>query len=126
MTYYSFIQEAECLEEGRLKSTMAGILALLGTAGVSTVKMPAAYIAKHPGETTFGKSVIMRMMKKPKSRNYVKDFTKGFNWAKEGFYKANPAAQKTEKLGKAILKTIEGKSSVSKNANDVFHGKVSF
>jgi len=126
MTYYSFIQEAEYLEEGKIKSTLTGILALLGSIGASSTKLPAAYVAKHPGETTFGRAMLVRLMKEPdKKVDYAKEFTKGFNWAKGGFYKVNPAAAKTEKFGDAIVKTLKGKSSIAQNASDTFHGKVS-
>ena len=61
MKAYSFIDEAQLLNENRFRSAAAGGLALLGALGSFGIKMPASYVKTHPGSTSMGKAVVQQM-----------------------------------------------------------------
>ena len=123
MKQYSFLAEAEQLNESKFKSAAAGALSLLGLIGASGAKMPASYVKSNPGATTFGRALVQQMVKSGPKVNYTKEFTRGFRMGIDGMI--SPQMKATKGLGDAILKTTKGKSSVTKNIIDAAKGNVS-
>ena len=121
MIHYSFLEEAQFLEEKTKKSTIAAILASLGLIGASPVKLPAAYVRTHPGEVKVIDAITARIME-PSKVNYTKEFSKGFRTAMDA---ATPeSVKKAKKLGDSILKTSSGKTTFKDNVIDSFKGRV--
>ena len=121
MIQYSFLEEAQFLEEKTKKSTIAAILASLGLIGVSPVKLPAAYVRTHPGEIRVIDAVAARIME-PSKVNYTKEFTKGFRGALNAV--TPESVKRAKKLGDAIQKTSSGGTTFKDNVIDSFKGKV--
>lgn len=123
MKQYSFLDEAQLVDESKWKSAAAGALSALSLLGASGVKMPASYVKSNPGATTFGRALVQQMVKSGPKVNYTKEFTRGFRMGMDGMI--SPQMKATKGLGDAILKTTRGKSSVTKNIIDAAKGNVS-
>lgn len=123
MKQYSFLYEAQIIEEGKWKSATAGVLSLLGLVGASGAKMPAAYVKANPGATTFGRAVMQQMVRPSSKVNYTKELARGFRMGAEGMISPQTRAART--LGDSLLKTAKGKSGTTRNIIDVVKGNVS-
>ena len=120
MKQYSFIDESQILlDESRLKNAVAGGLALLGSIGIGSVKLPQAYVKLHPGETNVAKAVLARMKESPKHKvNYTKEFTRGFTAARDKFIPGN--IKRAKQIGDSIKKSVS-----TNNFNNSFNNSFS-
>ena len=106
MKQYSFIDESQILlDESRLKNVIAGGLALLGTIGAGSAKLPQAYVKLHPGETNVAKAVLAKLKEPPKHKvNFTKEFTRGFTAARDKFMPAN--IKRAKEIGDKLRKSV--------------------
>lgn len=122
MKQYSFLNPT-MLEEGKIKSGVAGLLSLLGVIGAGSVKVPQSYLKSHPDmPTRLGPVVVHRILHPTKKVNWKEQLQKCMKMGMETIIPEDIVH--TKELGDVILKTAKGKRGFIKNASDAIHGEI--